>query len=305
MRNLFVRVIGMLFLVGLMGWPSILWAHGIVGKRFFPASILVEDPFPADELALAVESISEEHGDELAVEAEFQKRITDRLSLSVEGEYERLDEDHGTHKGFNNPEFGLTYSVFRSPEHEWIASVGLGISPGGVGDEEIGADEMTRITPSFLFGKGLGDLPEGMALMSPLAVTGRLGLEAPWGRSDRAEELGTTLSMGLVIEYSIPYLQSFVRDVGIPRPFNRLVPIIEITMDRSLSGPEAHKATGFWAPGLLWAGKSVELGLELLIPMNDRTADGIGFVGLVHFFLDDLSPGVFGRPLFSSETARP
>jgi len=41
MRNLFLRVVGTLFLVGLMGWPTILWAHGVVGKRLFVEADIV------------------------------------------------------------------------------------------------------------------------------------------------------------------------------------------------------------------------------------------------------------------------
>jgi len=50
-------------------------------------------------------------------------------------------------------------------------------------------------------------------------------------------------------------------------------------------------------PGLIWAGKYVEVGEGAIIPVNTRTGSDVGVRALVHFFLDDLWPTVF-RPIF-------
>ena len=46
---------------------------------------------------------------------------------------------------------------------------------GGPGARRVGADPFTTYTPTFLFGKGAGDLPETMNWFRPLALTGTVG----------------------------------------------------------------------------------------------------------------------------------
>ena len=302
MHSLFFRTTVILFLISLAIGPGAVWAHGVVGKRFFPAGIVVDDPFPADELTLASPSyIKGPDGKETAVGFEYQKRLSPNLGLSIGGEYDSIKPDEAglsTKKGFNNPEFTLTYAMLRSPEHEYIASTSVSVSPGGIGKEGI-REEMSHIEPAFAFGRGLGDLPDSLNYLKPVGIVGRIGLETPSGRTDNPDELAGTFHYGLVVEYSIPYLQSFVKDVGIPWPFSRMFPIVELTYDVPMSGPEAHQATGYLNPGIVWAGKYVELGLEAQIPLNNRTGKNTGVVGLVHLFLDDIAPNVFSWTPFS------
>jgi len=48
---------------------------------------------------------------------------------------------------------------------------------------------------------------------------------------------------------------------------------------------------------LLWAGRYVQLGLEAVIAVNHATGGGKGDVFQLHFFIDDLFPKTFGKPL--------
>jgi hypothetical protein len=53
-------------------------AHGVVGQRFFPATIATDDPFAADELALPTVTILRHNEDGIAVreiETEFNKNF--------------------------------------------------------------------------------------------------------------------------------------------------------------------------------------------------------------------------------------
>ncbi|MBI3359353.1 MAG: hypothetical protein HY037_07245 [Nitrospirae bacterium] len=263
-----------------------LWAHGVVGKRFFPASLVVDDPLPADEMTLVAPSYTKGHDEkELSLGFGLQKLLTPNIALSIEGEYLSVNPNQGNReKGFSNPEIGLTYALIRSPEREFIASTAMSYEPGGVGSSSV-AEELSRIVPAFLFGKGLGDLPDHLSYLRPLAFTGRVGLSVPIGKSDHhAEESDSTPEYGLVIEYSIPYLQSFVKDVGIPRPFSTMFPIIEFTY----GGHHADKGAGFLHPGIIWAGKYVELGIEANIPVHNKSGEDVGVTGLIHLFLDDI-----------------
>jgi hypothetical protein len=303
MHSLSFRTTVLLFLISLIAWPEALWAHGVVGQRFFPAGIVVDDPFPADELTLASPStIKTPDGRETAVGFEYQKRLSPNLGLAIGDEYDPIHHINPTDpklKGFSNPEFSLIYSMFKSPEHEYIASTALHVSPGGIGKEWI-REDVSHIEPALMFGKGLGDLPDTIGFLRPIGIVGQASVELPWGHSDNPDDLSSTLHYGLVVEYSIPYLQSFVKDIGIPWPFSKMFPIVELTYSEPISGPDAHHlSTGYMNPGVVWAGKYVELGLEAQIPLNNRTGKNTGVVGLVHLFLDDMVPSVFSWTPFS------
>src|SRR3989304_2581919 len=111
----------------------------------------------------------------------------------------------------------------------------LNITPGGVGAERVGALSETILTPALQIGKGFGDLPAAAGWMKPFAVTSSLGFNIFAGGSE-TEELDNSLKWGVTVMYSIPYLQSFVKDVGIPWPFSRLIPIVVFNGQTLLPG---------------------------------------------------------------------
>jgi hypothetical protein len=196
-------------------------------------------------------------------------------------------------------EIGLKYTFLKSAEHELIASGGLDIDVGGTGQARAGAEPFSTFTPSLFFGKGLGDLPDSLSYLRPAAVTGVLGLALPVRVDPRVVQWGFTL------QYSLQYLQSYVRDVGLPAPFDRMIPIVEFAMDSSVEG--RSRTTGTISPGVIWFGRYVQLGFEALIPVNGNSLDpvedarqnGVGFLGQIHFYLDDIWPEVFTWTPFS------
>jgi hypothetical protein len=276
--------------------PGFSAAHGLAGKRFFPATLTIEDPFVADELSLpSVFHIKGSEGKETSLGAELAKTITPNLGLSIGGEYTFLspnDPEEGSTSGFGNPELALKYSFFKSDAHEAILSLSLAWEIGDVGDKSIGAAAFQTLSPALLFGRGLGDLPDRLAYLRPLAVTGIFGAEVPLSSQE-----GNALTYGVAIEYSFPYLQQFVKDIGIPASAGRFFPVVELLFNTPIDGEEKWKTTGTVNPGLIWAGKFIEIGVEAVIPINNRTGKNVGVQALLHFFLDDLYPAVF-RPLF-------
>lgn len=295
------------------------WAHGLAGKRFFPATLAVDDPFVADELSLptigAIKRPAE--GDtpalkQLSLSGEVAKRITRALGLSLAGEWLHLDPDRAASaSGFNNLEVGLKYQFLRSDLHETIMSVGVSWEVGGTGSWRVGADSFDTVTPTLFFGKGFGDLPEAVPFLRPFAVTGILGLGIPTRaasvtRSVNEEgEVETererhphTLAWGFAIEYSLPYLAAVVRDVGLPSLVNRLFGVVEIPLQTGLDRGAGGRTTGSVNPGLIWAGRFFQVGLEAVFPVNARSGRNVGVLGQLHFYLDDLFPDSVGRPLF-------
>ena len=144
----------------------------------------------------------------------------------------------------------------------------------------------------------MGDLPENLKLWRPFAITGQLGVGIPTRSSTTTitdegdvdvEQNPNTLDWGFSIQYSIPYLQAFVQDMGWKAPFNRMIPLVEFSMSTALDRGQSG-TTGTINPGILWAGQSIQLGIEAVIPVNSRTGNSVGVLAQLHFFLDDLFP---------------
>jgi hypothetical protein len=79
------------------------FAHGIAGKRFFPATLATDDPFVADELSLPTISMikTPASGDAPATrETDFSvdvsKRITENLGIGFGATYKQLRPDAAT-----------------------------------------------------------------------------------------------------------------------------------------------------------------------------------------------------------------
>ena len=289
--------------------PESSWAHGFAGKRFFPTTFQVEDPFVSDEFSVLFGHIKEPEGKTTEVEMEYSKRIFPNLGISLGESYIHQDfSEGGSESGFGNLEVGLKYQFFTSEEHETILSFGAGMEIGGTGTRRIGAESFSVISPALFFGKGFGDLPESMNFLRPFAITGVVGPNVPTRSSNVStnEETGetevernpNTLTWGFTVQYSLQYLQSFVKDVGLGVPFNRMVLITEFPMETCISADCEGQTTGMVNPGIVWLGKYLQLGLAAQIPINARTGKNVGVLGLVHFFIDDLFPKSIGRPMF-------
>lgn len=298
-------------------------AHGVVGKRFFPATLTVDDPFVADELSLPTISTlkSNASGDEPAtreteIEAEFAKRITNDLGFEISDAYRILSPSGGERQyGFGNVELAFKYQFFKSEEHEAVASAGLGFEIGGTGKQRVEADRFNTLTPAVFFGKGFGDLPDSAQWLKPFAVTGIAGITFPFQTGTRTttldEDTGAldveterhpnTLQYGFTLQYSLPYLQANVRDVGLGGFLGRIIPVVEFAFETDLNRGTGGRTTGTISPGVLWFGQSVQLGLEAILPVNDSSGRGVGVIAQLHFYLDDLFPRSLGRPIFGGE----
>jgi hypothetical protein len=293
MRHVCASVCGAVLLLGVS--TGSVWAHGVAGKRFFPATIAIDDPAVNDELALpSVSHIKGPDGKETDIGAELSKTITPNLAVSVGATYQILDpvdpEEKST-SGFANPHVGLKYMLLRQDEHEILISLGFDWEIGGAGDKSVGAPSFSTVRPALFFGKGLGDLPEAVRWLRPFAVTGTVGADVPLGNDSNV------LAYGFTIQYSLQYLQAYVQDIGLPAPFNRMIPLVEFAFQTPLEGDDKGRTTWTINPGIIWAGRFMEIGVEAIIPGNDRTGKNVGVAALVHFFLDDMFPSIF-HPIF-------
>jgi len=296
-------------------------AHEIVGNRMFPATLAIDDPGVADELALPTVTFSKT-GDvpsakELDISGEYAKRITEDFGVSFAPAWTHLYAPGGPAmtgaSGFQNLETTLKYRLFKNDEHEFVVSAGLSIEWGGSGAQDVGAERFNVYTPTLYFGKGLGDLPIGWA--RAFAITGQIGYAIPGSASTVTVDPDTgdvdtefnprVLEWGGSLQYSMPYLKATVVDLGLPDFVNHLVPIVEASFETPVgnTATSGTLTTGNIYPGVLWVGQTMQVGLEAVIPINAQSGSGIGVIGQVHFFLDDIFPNSIGKPLFADRIA--
>ena len=302
-------------------------AHEIVGNRFFPATLGIDDPGVNDELAAP--TVDNFHtGDDPPVKqrdvsGEFSKRITDDFAISFGSTYTFLTPTGPTMpgaNGFQNFETTFKYRVFKSPEHEFVMSVGLSIEWGGTGSAAVGAENFNSYAPNIFFGKGFGDLPDTFSWIRPVAITGQVGYSIP------AQNFTTTfgidpdsgavtadtefnprvLNWGGTIQYSMPYLKSAVIDLGLPDFFNHLIPLVEANLQTPVANAmtSGTLTTGTINPGIIWVGNTFQFGVEALIPINPQSGSNVGVIAQLHYYLDDIDPKGIGKPLFGG-SARP
>jgi hypothetical protein len=295
------------------------WAHGMIGQRFFPATLAIDDPFVADELSLPTVSFMQFPGSgdapafrQTNISGEFSKRLSPNLGFSLGGDLTILDPDHGkTQSGFENMEISLKYVYWKSAEHETLLSAGVSWEVGGTGSKRIGAESFDVVTPKLFFGKGFGDLPDSLRWLKPVALTGAFGVAIPTRSFNKTivteegeegepstvtvekERNPLVVQWGFTLQYNLQYLQSFVRDVGLPAPFNRMIPLVEFAMETPVQGPQSGHTTGTINPGVIWFGRYLQLGLELQIPVNRESGKNVGVLAQVHFYLDDIAPKIF------------
>lgn len=288
MRRTLSIFLVLIFLV--LTLPALSFAHGVIGQRFFPESVTVLDPFPADEMDLLAFS-HQKDPDSLvnAYGGGISKRLSPNLSFGLDWEYDHIRPNDGssTIRGFNNVGADLKYNIIRIPEHEFLATVALAWDIGGSGQHKVTGDSHSAWTPEFLFGYGFGDLPDGLKYLKPFAVTGQFGITSIAGR---AADTTTSIKYGFVLEYSLLYLQSSIKDIGIGWPLSRIVPMVEFAGESPFNGPDTGQATATAYPGFTWAGKYYQMSVEAIMPLNKRTGSHTGVQALLHLYLDDIFP---------------
>ncbi len=312
-----VRILTTL-LLGLVTLPRPAGAHGFAGARFFPATLTTDDPFVADEASLPTLQTfhTPDRGGtrEFDVSADLAKRITPYLDIEIGIDQVNVFPHAGHDRtGFSNLELGSKFQFYTNTPHELILSLGLNVDVGGTGSRQVGRDPFTTWSPGIFFGKGFGDLPANLPWLRPLALTGNLSVDIPSSASTRSfgdvdpttglrdvdrERNAVALETNFALEYSLIYLQTNVKNVGLVKPFDRMIPLVEMVITTPLDRGQSGLTTASVNPGVIWSGKYCQFGVEALIPVNARSGSRVGVLAQVHFYLDDLFPATFGRPLF-------
>jgi hypothetical protein len=296
-------------------WAQTAQAHGIAGNRYFDGTMTFDDPAVADEAILPLftyqqyptqgSSVSENR-----INAAFARLLTPTLAFTIDSGWIHQNWPIGHTSGFDKTDIGLKYEAFRNNQHEALVSVSLDWGIGHSGSAAVGADAPDTIQPGIFFGKGFGDLPAQLSWLRPFAITGAIVDEIPLGSVGRAlaPNLATggfdsvispaveTLHWGFSIQYSTLYLTSRF-DGGPPteEPLNQWVPLVEFRFD----SPRGQQTAATANPGFAYVAVTWQVSAEAIIPLNHAGGTGPGFRTQLLFFLDDLIPSVFGKPLLT------
>jgi len=89
---------------------------------------------------------------------------------------------------------------------------------------------------------------------------------------------------------------------GLPKnePLNQLVPLVEFNFD----SPRGQYTAATMNPGFAYVATTWQIAAEAIVPLNREAGEGVGFRAQLLFFLDDLLPSVFGKPLLSDQPHR-
>jgi hypothetical protein len=195
--------------------------------------------------------------------------------------------------------------------NEFAELLGLIVDWGGTGASNSGiATPYTLLTPTYYFGKGFGDLPDQAGWLRAFAVTGEIGYQIPSRSFDVVQQaaIPQAVPWGASIQYSMPYLKSEIQDLQLPDFINHLILITEAQMTTPAANNFGNSwvTTGTINPGVIYVSSYFQVGLEAQVPVNRESGHGIGVLGQLHFYLDDISPNtIIGQPLLGGASTTP
>lgn len=291
-----VYCLGLLAIVAL-ATPAVACAHAVAGQRVFPATLSFDDPGVANELSVNDNRIRNRGTTTNDLGVAYAKTITPRFGLGVSSDYLSVDQPGSGDRGLGNLSVSGAYQLFNNGPHEAIGLVGVSDTIANTGADGFN-DDYSTFSPEFAFGKGMGDLPWSLSYLHPFAITGAISEDIPDVSSQ-----SQMVNVGLSLQYSIPYLQDFVKNVGIPAPFDNMVPLVEYTTSVCVDGGSVCRGSGngqrtaFYNMGVIWLGKYYQLGLEAQVPANHASGNHVGVLLGVDFYLDDILPHSLGAPL--------
>jgi hypothetical protein len=279
------------------------FAHAVAGARIFVNTNLIDDPGVGDEANLPRLSIQNLDGKSPVTDAnvEYDKTITPNLGFGVGTDYDWITHDpndgNKTHGGFDDPYVQLKYNWITLPRHEFMSSVEITQSFGRAGTTGIDSSYDTTTFSGF-FGQGLGDIPWDP--IRPFAITCELDSNVPNTGPMRGGSI-TTWSGGLTLQYSIPYLQSQIKSYDLPNVLANLTPLVELGWSSAAGAsalrPTNNPTTFTLATGAVWTGHYHAVSAEVLWPLNGAAGHGLGVIGQVHLYFDDLMPNTLGKPM--------
>src|SRR5712675_3320253 len=163
-----------------------------VGDRFFPSTLATTVPTPADfyNPPYFVKLPDTATTREFDIPTTYSRLVTKDWSVFFTETFRIIeDANRGIRSGFDNLVIGTQYQLYTNPEHQFVFTVGGTAAIGGTGSPGI-ASSFSTLTPTVYIGKGFGDLPDSLAWLRPLTVSGTVAVAVPT-ESSTLTSLGT------------------------------------------------------------------------------------------------------------------
>ena len=289
-----------------------------VGDRFFPSTLATTVPTAADfynppYFVKLPDTATTPSTREIDIPTTYSRLVTKDLGVFFTETFRILeDANRGTRSGFDNLVIGAQYQLYTNPEHQFVFTVGGTAAIGGTGAPGI-ASSFSTLTPTLYIGKGFGDLPDSVAWLRPLTVTGTVAVAVPTDSTSLTTTTlptgATTLSetinpkilqLGLALEYSlVTNMYTGANRTGTRYP-EGWVPLVEFTTATPLNGPLAGRTTGTVNPGVIWVSRYLQVGVEAIIPMDAHSGRDLGFRAQAHLYLPAIFPDWYGKPIFGN-----
>jgi len=306
-----------------------------VGDRYFPSTLATTVPTAADfynppYFVRLPDTATTPTTHEIDIPTTYSRLVTRDLAVFFTETFRILeDANRGTRSGFENFVIGAQYQLYTNPEHQFVVTVGGTAAIGGTGSPQV-ASSFSTLTPTVYIGKGFGDLPDSMAWLRPLTVSGTVAVAVPTEsstltslgtiNSPRADVGGftspttvptgaTTLSetinpkillLGFALEYSlVTNMYTGPNRTGTRYP-EGWVPLIEFTTTTPLNGPLAGRTTGTVNPGVIWVSRYLQVGAEAIIPIDAHSGRDIGARIQAHLYLPAIFPDFYAKPVFGN-----
>jgi hypothetical protein len=316
LRSAQTRIAGVSLVAVLLLATGRVFAHGIVGNRLFIEPLVTEDANPKNEFDFPIlEAIPGPDGHHVTFNYSLEKKLLPRFSLHIEHSMAWFTPGlPGASSRFGTGNFGLAakYAFYKSSSHEFIMSGQFGIDLP-TGDAAVGAEPFTTLSPEFLYAKGFGDLPSSAVFrwLRPFATQGDVGLDFPTGSAPGDPDARFMPRADIVLEYSVPYLNQFVRHTNskyslgegyfrkghsLGAILGNLFPFTEFNFAAVPTEPAGRKALGFFRPGVVYVGHYFEVGGAAELPANRFAGRHVGGIAIFDLFIDNVVPA-FGRML--------
>ena len=280
--------------------PRAAYAHTVCGSRVFPATLGIDDPGVGDEIALPTITYLPGNGDgvnEVDISFSYTKTIFPGFGLSISNGATFLN---GQGWGRSDLGLGAKYNFFCIPQAEFMGSIGLNADIGKTYTNGMGADFNTY-SPTLNAALGFGGLPKSLNILRPIALTTEFSEDVPDRLWTNGVQNAYNFNWGFAIQYSLPYFNANVAQID-NAFLKRLIPITEFTFSRlvaNFAGPAV--TTGTIQPGVIYAADAWQFALDAVLPINAASGRGVGGVGELHFYLDDLMPETLGKPIFGGK----